>query len=250
MDLQTFFEQHPQTALAFSGGCDSAYLLYEAMRHGKRVKAYYVRSQFQPAFELELARRIAQKLQADLQIIDTDVLSDPKIAANPADRCYWCKRRIFESIQSAAKADGFTVLLDGTNASDDASDRPGMKALQEMQVLSPLRLCGLDKEEIRRRSCQAGLETWDLPAYACLATRMPAGTPIRKEDLARTEWAEERLKDMGFSDFRVRTFHNAARIQVVGEQLEMVLQKRQEIVEALKSRYEAVLLDLEVRDEK
>ena len=174
MDLQQFFKENPRVAIAFSGGVDSSYLLYAALRYGARVRAYYVNSAFQPRFELEDARRLAGDLHADLR----DVLSSPTVTANPPDRCYHCKRVIFRTIAAAAVEDGFPVLLDGTNASDDAGDRPGMRALRELSVRSPLRECGLTKDEIRRLSREAGLFTWDKPAYACLATRIPTGQPI------------------------------------------------------------------------
>ena len=145
MTLQEFFRENPRVALAFSGGVDSAYLLYAALRNGAQVRAYYVKSAFQPQFELDDAMALAYQLQADVKILELDVLSDPQIAENPANRCYYCKKRIFSAIAKQAAEDGFPVLLDGTNASDDAQDRPGMQALKELNVLSPLRLCGLTK---------------------------------------------------------------------------------------------------------
>ena len=184
MDLQQFFKENPRVAIAFSGGVDSSYLLYAALRYGARVRAYYVNSAFQPRFELEDARRLAGDLHADLRELQVDVLSSPIVTANPPDRCYHCKRVIFRTIAAAAAEDGFPVLLDGTNASDDAGDRPGMRALRELSVRSPLRECGLTKDEIRRLSREAGLFTWDKPAYACLATRIPTGQPITARDLA------------------------------------------------------------------
>ena len=139
MDLQQFFKENPRVAIAFSGGVDSSYLLYAALHHGARARAYYVNSAFQPAFELEDARRLAGELNADMKVLPVDVLASETVTANPPDRCYHCKQVIFRTILAAAEADGFTVLLDGTNASDDAGDRPGMRALRELAVRSPLR---------------------------------------------------------------------------------------------------------------
>ena len=139
------------------------------------------------------------------------------------------------------------MLLDGTNASDNAGDRPGMRALRELEVRSPLRECGLTKEEVRHRSREAGLFTWNKPAYACLATRIPTGTPITKEDLDRVERAECALEALGFRDFRVRLFHGAARLQVTGEQLPLALEKQAELRAALWSDFSDVLLDLAPR---
>ena len=247
MDLNQFFAQNPKAALAFSGGVDSAYLLYAARQAGANVTAYYVRTPFQPQFEYDDAVKLAQELKMPMRTIGMDVLEDPNVAANPANRCYYCKRRIFTAILEAARADGYSLILDGTNASDDASDRPGMVALRELEVRSPLRECGLTKPEIRRLSKEAGLFTHDKPAYACLATRIPTGVPITAEALQRTEAAEEYLKNLGFTDFRIRLMGSAARIQLPESQISLLLQHRQEILTNLKQSYSAVLLDLEVR---
>ncbi len=247
MTLTEFFHENQKAAIAFSGGVDSAYLLYAALQSGADVRAYYVKSAFQPQFELDDARRLAEALSADMRVLDVDILADETVAANPPDRCYHCKRRIFSAIASAAAADGYTLLLDGTNASDDAGDRPGMRALRELSVRSPLRECGLTKPEIRRLSREAGLFTWDKPAYACLATRVPAGERLTAEKLENTERAEDFLFSLGFTDFRVRLFNGAARLQLPAEQLPQLLERRAEILSELKKTYSAVVLDLEVR---
>lgn len=249
MTLHEFFQNHPKVALAFSGGVDSAYLLYAAVRSGAQVRAYYVKSAFQPQFELEDAKRLAEELGADMRILDVDVLSDPNIVSNPSNRCYFCKNAIFTAILRAAKEDGFDLLMDGTNASDDAGDRPGMRALRELSVRSPLRECGLTKPEIRRLSKEAGLFTWDKPAYACLATRIPTGEQITAEKLERTEAAEDYLFSLGFTDFRVRMTGNSAKLQFPEQQFPVLLKKREAIVKELKRYYDSVLLDLEVRGE-
>ena len=247
MTLTEFFHENQKAAIAFSGGVDSAYLLYAALQSGADVRAYYVKSAFQPQFELDDARRLAEALSADMRVLDVDILADETVAANPPERCYHCKRRIFSAIASAAAADGYTLLLDGTNASDDAGDRPGMRALRELSVRSPLRECGLTKPEIRRFSREAGLFTWDKPAYACLATRVPAGERLTAEKLENTERAEDFLFSLGFTDLRVRLFNGAARLQLPAEQLPRLLERRAEILSELKKTYSAVVLDLEVR---
>lgn len=247
MELTDFFKEHSKAAVAFSGGTDSAYLLYAALQNGAEVRAYYVRSAFQPHFELDDALRLSEQLGADMKILELDILAFPLIAANPRDRCYHCKRAIFEAISAAAAEDGFPVLLDGTNASDRESDRPGMRALRELSVYSPLRECGLTKPEIRRLSKEAGLFTWDKPAYACLATRIPTDERITAEKLAATEAAEGYLASRGFTDFRVRMAGTAAKLQLRAEQLDKLLAHREEIVAELKKYYSSVLLDMEVR---
>ena len=247
MDLKQFFESVPEAAIAFSGGVDSAYLLYAAMQFGKRVKAYYVKTAFQPQFELEDAFRLAKELGADLQVLEVDILCETAVTANPADRCYHCKKVLFSRILQAAKADGFSVLLDGTNASDDASDRPGMRAISELSVRSPLRECGLTKGKIRQLSKEAGLFTHDKPAYACLATRIPIGEEITAAKLQRTERAEAYLSQWGFRDFRVRCQGDTAKIQIRETNLSLLIQHREVILKELKQYYTSIVLDLEVR---
>lgn len=250
MNLEQFFREHPKAALAFSGGVDSAYLLYAAVKHGAQVQPYYVKTAFQPQFEYEDAQRLARELGVELVKLRLDVLGEPAITENPANRCYFCKQRIFTAIQNAAWADGYSVLLDGTNASDQTADRPGMQALRELSVLSPLRLCGLTKAEIRQRSKEAGLFTHDKPAYACLATRIPTGTPITAGDLQRTELCEAFLMGLGFSGFRIRLLGDSAKLQLPASQLPRLLTLREQVLAKLKQYYSGVLLDLEVRDEQ
>ena len=247
MELKEFFDNNPDVAIAFSGGVDSAYLLYAAKRWGRRVKAYYVKTAFQPQFELEDAQCLATELGAEMEILDVDILAHKAVADNPSDRCYHCKKRLFSAIFEAAKKDGFPVLLDGTNASDDASDRPGMQALAELSVRSPLRACGLTKTQIRELSREAGLFTHDKPAYACLATRIPTGEVITPEKLRRTELAEDYMTALGFRDFRVRSLGDGAKLQVRGADLNLLMACREEIHSELKKYYSAVWLDLEVR---
>lgn len=247
MDLKEFFRENPKCALAFSGGVDSTYLLYAAKKYGADVRAYYVKSAFQPQFEMDDALRLKEEIGAEMTILKVDVLSDQTVRSNPKNRCYYCKKVIFSTILEAAAKDGYTLILDGTNASDDAGDRPGMKALQELRVRSPLRECGLTKAMIRSLSKEAGLFTWDKPAYACLATRIPAGEEITAEKLAATEKAEGYLFSLGFTDFRVRQMNGIAKLQMKEDQLEKLLLMREEILAELRKYYDAVLLDLEVR---
>ena len=247
MTLQDFFKEHQKAAVAFSGGVDSAYLLAEALRCRADVHPYCAVTSFQPSFELREAEELCALLGVELTRVELDVLAIPAVTANPPDRCYHCKKAIFTALTERAAADGYPLMLDGTNASDDAGDRPGMRALREFGVLSPLRLCGLTKAEIRRRSRELGLPTWDKPAYACLATRIPALEPIDSEKLRRVEGAEEALRNLGYSDLRVRLWHGAAKLQLPGKQLERAAAERKAIREALKPWFTTVLLDLEER---
>ena len=247
MELAEFFAAHPRFALAFSGGTDSAFLLWAAVKAGCRVQPYFVRSPFQPAFELADARRLAEELSVPLTVVETDVLALPAVAQNPADRCYHCKRLLFTRLCQAAQADGYPLVCDGTNASDRADDRPGMKALRELGVCSPLRECGIDKAQVRALSAQGGLFTAAKPSYACLATRVPTGRPITREDLRRVEDGEAALMKMGFSDLRLRLDGDAARLQLPASQMEEAVRRRLEIRRALEGDFRRVTLDLEER---
>ena len=244
--LEEFFHQVPRAALAFSGGTDSALLLWAARRYGCEVRAYYGRTAFQPEFEYWDALCLARELSVPMTTVEADILAVRPAADNGPERCYFCKRTLFSRLWDAARRDGYPVLLDGTNASDDAGDRPGMRALRELGVRSPLRECGLTKDDVRRLSREAGLFTWDKPAYACLATRIPTGTAITAEDLRRVEQAENALHGLGFRDFRVRLFHGAARILVPQAQLPLALERREELLAAL-AAFGGVLLDLQGR---
>lgn len=247
MELREFFEKYNKVALAFSGGVDSAYLLFAAKHYGADVRAYYVKSAFQPQFEYEDAKRLSESLGAEMVTLPVDVLREEMVASNPSDRCYYCKRTIFNTIAYEAAKDGYSVLLDGTNASDDEGDRPGMRALRELQVMSPLRMCGLTKARIRELSKEAGLFTWDKPAYACLATRVPTGTRISKDVLNATERAEDYLFSLGFSDFRVRYLNGAAKLQLTSKDFERAVAMREQIHTELTKYYSEVFLDMEVR---
>lgn len=245
--LTAFFHENQKVALAFSGGVDSAYLLYMAKKCGAEVCAYYVKTPFQPQFEYNDALLLAKQLHVPMTVLELDVLCDPAIAANPKIRCYHCKKKIFTAILAQAKQDGYPLVIDGTNASDSCVDRPGMQALQELGVRSPLRELGLTKTDIRRLSKEASLFTHDKPAYACLATRIPTGTPITPVLLKKTENSEAFLQSLGFSDFRIRHLDGGAKLELREAQLPLLLQHRETILAELKKYYTTVLLDLEVR---
>lgn len=247
MNLERFFIENPKVALAFSGGVDSSALLYAAVNYGAQVQAYYVKTPFQPDFELRDAQRLADQLGVKMTIIEKDILTDDKVRANPADRCYHCKRAIFTEIKELALADGFKLLLDGSNASDNPTDRPGMKALEEMEVRSPLRESGLDKAAVRKLALEGNLFTWDKPAYACLATRIPAGEEITLSALEKIEKAEDILFSLGFSDFRLRLMEETARLVFPLGQMERAFAQREEIVSLLEEFFPVISLDLKGR---
>ncbi len=249
MELKEFFAEHNKIALAFSGGADSSYLLYAAVSCGADVRPYYVKSQFQPEFEHEDARNLASALGVGLREISVDVLQFDEVAANPSNRCYYCKKRIMGVIRAAAAADGYETIIDGTNASDDGGDRPGMKVLAEEGILSPLRLCGISKAELRRLSREAGLFTWNKPAYACLATRVPSGERITAEKLDAVEQSESYLFSLGFTDFRVRLRGEGALLQFTEKQHKRAEAELDKIKAELSRYFDSVKLDPQAREE-
>ena len=248
MELTDFFEQNRRVAIAFSGGVDSAYLLFMATKCGADVAAFYVKSQFQPQFEYEDACKLANDLGVKLYTIELDILQCENVVSNPDNRCYFCKRKIFEAIIQGAHEAGYTVIADGTNASDDADDRPGMKVLRELSVCSPLRMCGLTKAMIRKCSREAGLFTWNKPAYACLATRVKTGEIITEKKLRITEAAEQYLFEQGFRDFRVRMRGTKAVLMFTSQDKERFYKYETQITNRLLEDYSAVIVDSEVRN--
>ncbi len=247
MDLQTFFRENPRVAIAFSGGVDSAYLLYMGAKYGQNVKAYFVKSQFQPQFELDHAGKLCEELSVDLTVLTLDQLADLMIRQNDPLRCYYCKKRIFSAIREAAIKDGYSILCDGTNADDREDDRPGFRALRELDVRSPLRECGITKAELRRLSKEAGLFTHDKAAYACLATRIPTGEDITEEALRVTETAEGILYDLGFRDFRIRCSQGVARLQIRKEQFPLYEEQKERLLAKLAPLYQELWQEPEVR---
>ncbi len=245
--MQSYFQNFPSAAVALSGGVDSAYLLYLSSRHIQKVRAYFVKTVFQPDFELEDAVKLCHQLGVELSVLKSDILRFPQIAENPADRCYYCKHHIFSLIRQEAEKDGFPLLFDGTNADDSENDRPGFRALRELEVRSPLRELGLTKKEIRRLSAEAGLFTHDKPAYACLATRIPTGERITLSLLEATQQAENFLHHLGFRDFRVRCIKGEAHIQIKEAQFPLYDQYREQILRELEPLYEKISPEAEVR---
>ena len=247
MELKEFFKTYNRVALGFSGGADSAYLLSAGLGFGADIKPYFVKSAFQPEFELRDAERLCAELGVELSVIELNVLSDERIKSNSPERCYYCKKSIFSIIKKQAEADGYETVIDGTNASDSFDDRPGMRAIQELGILSPLRLCGITKAELRSLSREAGVFTWDKPSYSCLATRIAAGEEITADTLSRIEAGEKCLFEMGFSDFRLRTADGKAKLQVKAEQAEKAKEAFGEITEKLSIYFSGITLDSEYR---
>ena len=236
-----------RVVVAFSGGVDSTFLLALAEKTlGKEnVLAAMAVSPTYPRRERQAARKTAAGLGVDLVEVKTQETSDPRFAANPSDRCFYCKSELFARLKAIADEQGFAVVT-GDNADDTGDFRPGLRAGDEMNVRRPLLEAGLTKDDIRRASSAMGLETWDKPSMACLASRIPYGSEITRERLARIEQAEDVLHDLGFRQCRVRDHGKLARIEVPVEELEKALAASGKIVPALKRLgYVYVTLDLQ-----
>lgn len=213
--LKTILKEMNSAVVAYSGGVDSAFLLKAAVDElGNRVLAVTADSQTIPRAELEAATRLARLLGARHLIVNTNELSDPQFAANPPDRCYHCKKALFATLTKIARDKQIDYVIEGSNLSDLSDYRPGMKAVDQFRVRSPLKEAGLTKDEIRFLSREAGLPTWDKPAAPCLSSRIPYGSKITEERLRRIEAAEAFLHELGFRVLRVRDHGPVARIEV------------------------------------
>lgn len=237
-------------AVAFSGGVDSALLLFmtcqAARKNGTNVYAIMADTMLHPMKEKQKAEKLAREIGAYFEVVLVDELMEAGILENPMDRCYRCKKCLFEKIMDRAKNMGIFRVIEGTNEDDLHVYRPGIKALKEFGILSPLADAGFTKEEVRETAKQCGISVANKPSTPCMATRFPYGTKLTKKDLKAVEEAEEALKAMGFYNVRVRVHGEIARIEVDLSDLEKVLEKKEEIVEILQSfGYLYVTLDLE-----
>ncbi|HTY47874.1 MAG TPA: ATP-dependent sacrificial sulfur transferase LarE [Methanomassiliicoccales archaeon] len=221
--------------VAFSGGVDSS--LLAAMAKGAledKVIAALVVTELVSSEEVEEARATAKEIGIPLEIVRLSVLGDKAFVENPPDRCYHCKRMIFEALDEVRRDHGLAVLMDGTNADDARSDRPGLRALKEMRVRSPLAEAGMSKTSVRRLASSLGLRVAEKPANPCLATRIPFGEKVDAGKLRQIESVESGLHDLGFSQVRVRHHGSVARIEVAPKDLARLLRRRKAVVKIVK----------------
>ncbi len=247
-NLMTSLKSYGKVLIAFSGGVDSTFLLKVARDVlGDNVLAVIASSATYPEREQQEALRIAEDMNVRFKVIHTKELDDPNFRDNPPERCYFCKKELFSRLKEIAAAEDIPHVCDGSNFEDTFDFRPGTKAAAELDVHSPLKEAGLDKNEIRVLSRKLGLRTWNKPAMACLSSRFPYFTRIEKESLRQIDTAEEFLKTKGFSQLRVRHHGQIARIEITPQDFPRIIAEgmRNEVVEGLKKLgYLYVTIDL------
>lgn len=234
--LQEILRNYGRLAIAFSGGVDSSFLVVVAKRTlGRDFLAIFMDIHSVPLLEKEEAEEFCERFEIPRIVLKYDELSIPGFAENPPDRCYICKKSLFTEIMKRAKEEGFDIVAEGSNADDVGDYRPGMKALSELGVKSPLTEAGLTKEEIRILSKELGLPTWDKPSKACLSSRFVYGERITEEKLRMVEIAEVYLQTLGIEQLRVRIHgENLARIEVEQKDFEIVLENKKKIISEFK----------------
>jgi uncharacterized protein len=233
--------------VAYSGGVDSTLLAVAAREVlGDRSLCVLAVSETYPRFEIESARTTAARLGLSLIEIESAELDDPAFASNPSDRCYHCKRELFHLLHEVAETRGLGFVADGSNTDDLGDHRPGRRAAAESGVVSPLQDAGLTKDDIRAISRELGLPTAEKPSMACLASRFPYGTAIDREGLARVGAAEDSIRGLGLSQFRVRAHGDVARLEVEPSELDTAWALRPALTAAMKSAgFAYATMDLE-----
>lgn len=248
-ELEKLLESYKRVAVAFSSGVDSTYLLKMAQKVlGENVIAVTASSCSFPKRELEEAKTFCRENGIRHIVVESEELDIDGFRQNPKNRCYLCKHELFEKIRSIAKENGIETVVEASNTDDDGDYRPGLVAVKELGIESPLRHVGLSKKEIREYSKELGLPTWNKQSFACLSSRFVYGETISEEKLAMVDQAEQLLLDMGFHQLRVRIHDKLARIEVHPSEFEKIMQEenRTKIFHELKQYgFTYVTLDLQ-----
>ena len=245
--LEAVIRRWPSAVVAYSGGVDSALVAVVAHRTlGDKMLAVTAHSPSIPPREREQAAAFAAEAGFPHRAVATAEMANPSYVANPANRCYFCKDELFTRLAGVVEAGGFAVVFDGFNADDQRDYRPGQQAAREHETASPLAEAGLGKAAVRAIAKHLGLRVWDKPAAPCLSSRIPYGTPVTPEALARIDAGEQVLHGLGFTAARVRHHGDLARIEVPAAELEWAFKQREALVEGLRAAgYLYVCLDLE-----
>lgn len=248
-ELKKILKDYKSAAIAFSSGVDSTFLLKVAHDVlGDQAIAVTASSRFFPGRERREAKAFCKKVGIKQVICEIDELEIEGFCQNPANRCYLCKKELFTRFLAIAEEYQMAVLADGSNVDDEGDYRPGLQAIKELGIKSPLREAGLNKEEIRKLSKELGLPTWEKPSFACLASRFVYGEEITREKLSMVEQAEQLLLDLGFYQARVRIHGTMARIEVLPEEIQRLTEKetRLELAKRLRQYgFSYVTLDLQ-----
>lgn len=237
-------------AVAFSGGVDSSLLLKLAVmcagRQESEVYAVTANTELHPACDLSAAKKVSEEIGAKHMVLNLKELDAADIRSNPIDRCYRCKKYLFQAMKEKTARLGIEILIEGTNADDLKAYRPGLRAVEELGVKSPLKEAGFTKEEVRRLAKEYGISVNERPSAPCLATRFPYGTELTMENLKKVEMGEDFLRELGLYNVRLRVHDEIARIETDGDSFQMICDKRKEIVKYLKELgYLYITLDLE-----